>query len=100
MSNWLFEQLVIYSNAIFWFICSTGELKNNHPNLTPALYRWNLFEYFYRRNNYKLNKIGIESKEIIVGPEGNETFIRVFYRARHSPVIHIVTSNIEANYGK
>ena len=100
MCNWILEQLVTYSNAIFWFICSTGELKNNHPYMTSAQYRWNLFDYFYRRNSDKLKELGIESNKIIVGTGHNETFIRVFYRMCHAPVIHIVTSNIEANHGK
>ncbi|MDE7389048.1 MAG: hypothetical protein K2M97_07355 [Muribaculaceae bacterium] len=93
MCNWLMEQLTIFSNTIFWFICSTEELATNHSEMTSAQYRWQLFDLFYHRNITELRNMGIESKEIIVGSE-NKTYMRVFYRMCHAPVIHVVSANI------
>lgn len=88
MCQWLTEQFMQFSNAVFSFICSTDPLGTNHNNIAPEQYRWNLFESFYRRNVNRMDKLGIESKNIIVGPEGYQTFARVFYRTSHAPVIH------------
>ena len=84
--------------CLFSFICSTDPLETNHRNIAPELYRWNLFEYFYRHNIDRLNKLGIESKDIIVGPDGYQSFSRVFYRTSHAPVIHLVATHIENKY--
>lgn len=98
MCQWLIEQFVQFPNAVFSFICSTDPLETNHRSIAPELYRWNLFEYFYQHNIDRLNKLGIESKDIIVGPEGYQSFFRVFYRTSHAPVIHLVTAHLENKY--
>lgn len=98
MCQWLIEQFVQFPNAVFSFICSTDPLETNHRSIAPELYRWNLFEYFYQHNIDRLNKLGIESKDIIVGPEGYQSFSRVFYRTSHAPVIHLVTAHLENKY--
>lgn len=98
MSNWLLEQFLLFPNAVFSFICSTEDLMTNHLEISPERYRWNLFECLYKRNKYKLHNLGINSKEIIVGPEGYQTFARVFYRDRHAPIIHIVEAHLQTKY--
>lgn len=98
MCQWLIEQFVQFPNAVFSFICSTDPLETNHRSIAPELYRWNLFEYFYQHNIDRLNKLGIESKDIIVGPEGYQSFSRVLYRTSHAPVIHLVTAHLENKY--
>lgn len=73
-------------------------MENHHTNLASEQYRWNLFEYFYKRNIARLAEMGIESKDIVVGPEGYQTFARVFYRAAHAPVINLVTQHLSNKY--
>ncbi len=46
----------------------------------------------------ELREKGIDSKDILVGPEGYETFARVFYRTDHAPVIHLVISNLLSKF--
>ena len=98
MCDWLIEQLTQFPNAVFSFICSTDPLETNHVMLSPEQYRWNLFEAFYQRNIDKLYQRGIESKNIIVGPKGYQTFARVFYRTSHAPVIHLVITHLNNKY--
>lgn len=98
MCRWLIEQFTIFPNAVFSFICSTDPLETHHENMASEQYRWNLFEYFYRRNIPKLTAMGIESKDIIVGPEGYQTFSRVFYRISHAPIINIVIEHLSNKY--
>ncbi|MDE6368176.1 MAG: hypothetical protein K2K94_02960 [Muribaculaceae bacterium] len=100
MCNWLLSQFLLYPNAIFSFICSTEPLENNHKDISPEQYRWTLFENFYLRNLPKLIDLGINSKDIIVGPSGCETFARVFYRHKHSPIIHIVIDHLTNKYNR
>lgn len=100
MCDWIIEQSCTYTNAIFWFICSTKELKTNHSQITPAEYRWNLFEYFYQKNLLKLKALGIESQGLTVGSGAKTSFIRIFYRMQHAPIIHIVIANINAKHEK
>lgn len=97
MCQWLTEQLLQFANAMFSFICSTDPLETNH-RIAAEQYRWNLFEFFYQRNKAKLNELGIESKDIIVGPDGCQTFARVFYRTSHAPIIHIVIAHLTDKY--
>lgn len=97
MCNWLVEQFLLYPNAVFSFICSTDDLINHH-GIAPEMYRWNLFECLYFRNKLKLLNLGISSKEIVVGPEGYQTYARVFYRDKHAPIIHIVESHLHSKY--
>lgn len=98
MCQWLIEQFVQFPNAVFSFICSTEPLETNHRNMAPEQYRWNLFEYFYQHNSDRLKKFGIESKDIIVGPDGYQSFARVFYRTSHAPIIHLVVAHLENKY--
>ncbi len=97
MCQWLTEQLLQFPNAMFSFICSTDPLETNH-RIAAEQYRWNLFEFFYQRNQAKLKELGIESKDIIVGPDGCQTFARVFYRTSHAPIIHIVIAHLTDKY--
>lgn len=98
MCQWLIEQFVHFPNAVFSFICSTDPLDTNHRSLAPEQYRWNLFEYFYQHNIDKLKELSIESKDIIVGPDGYQSFARVFYRTSHAPIIHLVVAHLENKY--
>lgn len=98
MCEWLIEQLSIFPNAVFSFICSTDPLDTNHPDIRSEQYRWNLFEFFYQRYISKLYVMEIESKDIIIGPEGYQTFARVFYRRCHAPIIHIVIDHLQSKY--
>lgn len=98
MCQWLMEQFMQFPNAVFSFICSIDPLDTNHKGITPSEYRWNLFEYFFLHNIDKLHALGIESKSIIVGPDGYQSFARVFYRTRHAPVIHLVFAHLHHKY--
>lgn len=98
MCQWLMEQFTKFPNAVFSFICSTDPLKINHSRISPEEYRWNLFEALYQRNIGKLKELGIESTSIVVGPDGYQTFARVFYRSSHAPIIHIVISHIHDKF--
>lgn len=98
MCQWLVEQFLQFPKAVFSFICSTDPLETNHSSISPEQYRWNLFEYFYQHNIDRLKEIGIESKDIIVGPDGYQSFARVFYRVSHAPIIHLVIAHLENKY--
>lgn len=98
MCEWLIEEFLIFPNAVFSFICSTDPLATNHTDISSEQYRWNLFEHFYQRNIPRLRNMGIESKDIIVGPDGYQTFARVFYRTSHAPIIHLVTAHLSSKY--
>lgn len=98
MCNWLFNQFLLYPNAVFSFICSTDPLDSRHIDILPELYRWNLFESFYIRYQSKMEDLGIRSKGIIVGPDGYQTYARVFYRDKHSSIIHIVVAHLNSKY--
>lgn len=98
MCQWLIEQTNTFSNAVFSFICSTDSLDSRHKDMNPEQYRWNLFEYFFQRNISRLSTMGITSQAIIVGPEGYQTYARVFYRSKHSPLIHLVINHLTNKY--
>ncbi len=98
MCQWLIDQFIIFPNSVFSFICSTDSLDTNHSDIASEQYRWNLFEFFFQRNFAKLAEMGIDSKDIIVGPEGYQTFARVFYRIKHAPIIHLVINHLESKY--
>lgn len=98
MCRWLIKQFLIYPNAVFSFICSTDSLDSNHDSLTPEKYRWNLFELLYLRTQQKLSKLEIKCNNIIVGPEGFQTYAKVFYRDRHAPIIHLIESHLKEKY--
>lgn len=92
MSSWILEQFSNYPNAIFCFICSTDELDNNHQDMQPQMYRWNLFDKLCQRIYGKAN---FNIQDVIVGPEGYQSFGRAFYRNQHAPIIHLVTSHLQ-----
>lgn len=92
MSSWLLQQFLSQENAIFCFICSTDELENNHPTIKPQMYRWSLFDKLYQR---MLNKISFNIQDVIVGPEGYQTFGRAFYRDKHAPILHLVVAHLK-----
>lgn len=98
MCNWLFEQFMIFPNSVFSFICSTDDLETHHPSVSSETYRWRLFEFFFQRNLNKLYRLGIESKDIEVGPQGFQTHARVFYYSKQAPIIHLVTQHLENKY--
>lgn len=100
MCQWLIMQFSQYSNTVFFFICSTDPLETNHDKVAPELYRWNLFEALYKRYVMILDKGGIDSKEIIVGPNGYQTYARIFYRASQTPVIHLVVAHLNNKYNQ
>lgn len=98
MCRWLIDQFQMFPNSVFSFVCSTDDLFTNHEGISPKQYRWNLFECFYLRNLSKLKELEIESKDIIVGPEGYQSFARVFYRSGHAPIIHLVIDHLCHKY--
>lgn len=57
MSSWLLQQFEILDDAIFTFICSTDDLKTNHHDMLPQIYRWILFDKLYQRQarKYRIN---------------------------------------------
>ncbi len=89
MSSWLLQQFDIRDDAIFTFICSTDELNTNHPDALPQEYRWNLFDRLYQRY---AARAGINIQDVAVGPEQYQSLGRAFYRDKHAPIIHIITS--------
>ena len=98
MCQWLIEQFEQFPNSVFSFICSTDPLATNHDRISPEYYRWSIFEALYLRYADKMNKLGIESKDIIVGPEGYQTFARVFYRSSQAPIVHLVIAHLSSKY--
>ncbi|MCM1331533.1 MAG: hypothetical protein NC248_02870 [Bacteroides sp.] len=95
MCHWLTEQFALFPNAVFSFICSTDDLNTNHTNIKPEQYRWHLFENLFTRNQPKLTELGIYAKNIIVGPPEFQTYAKVFYRNKHTPIIHIVADHLQ-----
>lgn len=98
MCQWLIDQISIFPNAVFSFVCSTDYLETHHQGISPELYRWNLFNNLYIRCLPKLLVMGIDSKDIIVGPDGYQTFAKVFYRTQLAPIIHIVAEHLHNKY--
>jgi len=98
MCRWLLSQFLLYPNAVFSFICSTDPLETHHSDIPPEQCRWNLFECLYMRNKKRLSELGIHSKDISVGPEGYQTYAKVFYRDKHSPIIHLVAAHLDGKY--
>lgn len=98
LCDWLISQFMLYPNAVFSFICSIDEIESRHQNQQPQEYRWSLFEVLYERTKARLRSLKIDSKNIIVGPEGYETFAKVFYREKHAPIIHLVTAHLTSKY--
>ncbi|MDE7437489.1 MAG: hypothetical protein K2M93_03305 [Muribaculaceae bacterium] len=98
MSNWLLDQFLLYPNAVFSFICSTDPLETHKSEKSPEEVRWNLFEFLYLRKKSLLDEMGIKSKDIVVGPDGYQTFARVFYRDKHAHIIHLVIAHLTNKY--
>lgn len=98
MCQWLIDQFLMFPNAVFTFICSTDLLDTHHPDIASEQYRWTLFEHLYQRNAPKLRTLGILSKDIIVGPDGYQTYAKVFYRVGHAPIIHLVIDHLNSKY--
>ena len=98
MCDWLMEQFMLFPNSVFSFICSLEPLENYNHQLSPEKYRWSLFDILFQRNLSKLEKLGIHSKNIIVGKDNYQTDARVFYRDQHAPIIYIVESHIKEKY--
>ncbi len=96
MSAWLLEQFLMRDNAIFTFICSTDELETNHPNILPQQYRWNLFDALFKRY---CDRASINHQDIVIGPEGHESYARAFYRDSHAPIIHVMTGYLKEKQG-
>ena len=98
MNRWLFKQFELHPDAVFSFICSFDELDNNHKDMPPEKYRWNLFDALFQRfmknNQYK----GVYTQDVIFGPEGYLSYTRTFYRNKHSPIIHVVSAYLREKY--
>lgn len=92
MSRWLLQQFDKYENAIFTFICSTDDLSTNHPDKSPQVYRWELFDKLYMcvARNAEINV-----QDVIVGAEGFQSFGRAFYRNKHTTIINFVTEYLQ-----
>lgn len=98
LSRWLLKQFLLYPNAVFSFICSTDTLDTGHHGVSPEKYRWDLFENLYLRYSSELERYNIYSRDIVVGPSGYQTYARVFYREKHSPIIHLVIAHLNNKY--
>lgn len=92
MSSWLLEEFNKDENSIFTFICSVDELDNNHRDMQPQTFRWELFDALYRRKK-DLKYINIQ--DVIVGPEGYQSYGRAFYRDRHAPIVRLIGAYLE-----
>lgn len=92
MSSWLLQQFDKHEDAVFTFICSTEELDTNHPDKLPQDYRWELFNRLYARIAESVN---INVQDVVVGPDGFQSFGRAFYRDKHAPIIHFVASYLK-----
>lgn len=96
MSRWLMMQFKLHENAIFTFICSTDELNSNHKDLLPQNYRWQLFDSLFKHQKKELaGNENINITDVIIGPVGYQTFGRAFYRTKHTPIVHIVSSYLD-----
>ncbi len=95
MSTWLMEQFQKYPDAIFTYICAIQELPNNHPQLNPQQFRWQLFDAL---SNRILRNADIQTQDVIIGSGEYQTFGRAFYRLSQAPIIHLVTANIKDKY--
>ena len=92
MSSWLLQEFEKHDDAIFTFICSTEELKTNHPTFLPQEFRWELFDKLYRRQS---NTSQINVQDVVVGPEGDQSLSRAFYREKHAAIINVIVAYLE-----
>lgn len=92
MCTWLLQQFSIYDNAVFTYICSFDELKTNHLDIEPQFYRWSLFDRLFQRTS---SYIQLNTQDVIVGSDGYQSYGRAFFRDKHAPIIHIITSHLQ-----
>lgn len=92
MSSWLLKLFEEHEDTIFTFICSIDDIDSNHPDDSPQVYRWNLFNRLYQR---MAGKVKINIQDVIVGPEGFQSFGRAFYHDKHAAIIHIVAAHLQ-----
>lgn len=92
MCSWLLECFNRHPTAIFTYICSTEELNTNHENLEPHLYRWILFDVLLKRS-FRRTMLNIQ--DVVVGPEGYQSYGRAIYRNKQAPIIHIVVAHLQ-----
>lgn len=100
LSNWILKQFLLFPNAIFTYICSTQTLHTRHSDIPSEKFRWLLFETLHNRMKTALECHHINCKDIIVGPEGYETYAKIYYRNRHAPLVHIVTDTLLNKYNE
>lgn len=98
MNKWLFHQFELHPNAVFSFICSLDEIDNNHKDMTPAQYRWELFDALYERFLRNNRSADVLKQDVIFGPEGYVSYTRTFYREKHASIIHIISSYLRDKY--
>lgn len=92
MSTWLLQQFDKYENAVFTFICSTDELDTNHPDKLPQVYRWELFDRLYMRMSSHMR---VNVQDVVVGPDGFQSYGRAFYRDKHATIINFVAEYLQ-----
>lgn len=91
MSAWLFSQFEELNDSLFTYICSFDDLTTRHDCISPQEYRWNLFNKLYERQLGTIDST-VHIQDVIVGPDGFQSFARAFYRDCHAPVIHLIAS--------
>ncbi len=94
MCRWLIDNFNKMPNTVFSFICSFDDLDTNHSALSPTIYRWRLFDFYYNRNKKVLASNGIFSRDLSVGPSGFENLGRIFYRTSEETIIHLIISHL------
>lgn len=92
MSSWLLKLFEEHEDTIFTFICSIDDIDSNHPDDSPQVYRWNLFNRLYQR---MAGKVKINILDVMVGPEEFLSFGRAFYHDKHAAIIHIVAAHLQ-----
>lgn len=95
MIRWLLGMFNECADAVFSFSCSIDELETNHALMSSSEYRWKLFDVLYRRSKIYFGDLKINVQDIIIGPDGFQTYGRAFYRDRHAPIIHLITSHLQ-----
>lgn len=98
LSSWLLDQFAMFPNAVFTFICSTDPLNTNHTNIFPEEYRWRLFNRLSERCLKDISRNNIQIKDFIVGPDGYQSYARVYFRERHKQVVQFVSQQLEVKY--
>lgn len=94
LTGWLLQQYDAHPDAIFTFICSIDPIQTRHHDILPQEYRWRLFDTLFLRAMALRPYSDIMIQDVIIGPEGFQSFGRAFYRMRHSPLIHLIASHL------